>query len=103
MRRAALRSALSAKAIEGQIVVVDALDVNAPKTREVVAILRNLGLRERVLMLLPDRDDAVEKSARNLPHVTTLRAGYLNVRDLLGHDYVLMPVGSLQVIESILG
>jgi large subunit ribosomal protein L4 len=45
----------------------------------------------------------VEKSARNLPQVKTLRASYLNIRDLLGYDHVLVPLGALQVIESILG
>jgi large subunit ribosomal protein L4 len=103
MRRAALRSALSVKALEDQIVVVDALSVEGPSTKAVTAVLRNLGLGARVLVVLPDRDEVVEKSARNLPHVTTLRASYLNVRDLLGHDHVLVPAGSLQVIESILG
>jgi large subunit ribosomal protein L4 len=103
MRRAALRSALSAKAGEGQIVVLDALSMEAPKTKEIVAVLSNLGLGESVLVLLPERNEAVEKSAHNLPQVTTLRASYLNIRDLLQHDHVLMPQGALQVVESILG
>ena len=103
MRRAALRSALSAKAGEGQIVVLDALKVEAPKTKEMVAVLNNLGLGESVLVVLPERNEAVEKSAHNLPQVTALRASYLNVRDLLQHDHILMPQGALQVVESILG
>ena len=103
MRRAALRSALSAKAVENQIVVLDTLKVNAPKTKEIVTVLGNLGLGERVLILLPERDEMLENSARNLPQVKTLRASYLNIRDLLGCDHVLMPLGALQVIESILG
>jgi ribosomal protein L4 len=45
----------------------------------------------------------VEKSARNLPQVRALRASYLNIRDLFGYDYLLMPVDALQVVESILG
>ena len=60
-------------------------------------------MERRVLILLPERNELVEKSARNLAQVKTLRAGYLNVRDLLGYDHVLMPLGALQVIESILG
>jgi len=103
MRRAALRSALSAKAVENQIVVLDTLKVNAPKTKEIVTVLGNLRLGERVLILLPERDEMLEKSARNLPQVKTLRASYLNIRDLLGCDHVLMPLGALQVIEGILG
>lgn len=104
MRRAALRSALSVKAGDGEIMVLDALTVSSPKTKEMVAVLQNLGLKDSsVLILLPERDEAVERSARNLAQVTTLRANYLNVRDLLGHDRILMPRGALQVVESILG
>lgn len=103
MRHGALRSALSAKATESQIVVLDALEMEVPKTREMAAVLRDLGLDQRVLILLPERNEPLEKSARNLPQVKTLRASYLNIRDLLGYDHVLMPLGALQVIESILG
>jgi large subunit ribosomal protein L4 len=103
MRRAALRSALSVKAAEGQIVVLDRLEMEAPRAKEMVAMLRGLGVDGSALILLPERDEAVEKSARNLPGVKTLRASYLNVRDLLKYEKVLMPLGALQVIESILG
>ena len=103
MRRAALRSALSAKAMGDQIVVLDALEMEMPKTKEMVAVLESLRLDRRVLILLPERNELLEKSARNLPQVKTLRASYLNVRDLLGYDHVLMPLGALQVIENMLG
>jgi large subunit ribosomal protein L4 len=103
MRHAALRSALAVKAMENRIVVLDDLQIEAPKTKEMVAVLANLDLSQRVLILLPERNESVEKSARNLPQVKTLRASYLNVRDLMGYDQVLLPVGALQVIESILG
>ena len=103
MRRAALRSALSVKAIEKQIVVLNELGVASAKTRDMVSVLQSLGLTESVLILLADRDGAVENSARNLPQVTTLRASYVNVRDLLSHEHVVLPLESLQVVESILG
>jgi len=103
MRRAALRSALSVKAMENRIVVLDVLEMEVPKTKEMLAVLRNLGLDRRVLILLPERSEMVEKSARNLPQVKTLRTNYLNVRDLLEHDHVLMPLDALQVVEGILG
>jgi large subunit ribosomal protein L4 len=103
MRHAALRAALSAKAMENQIVVLDALEIELPKTKKVVAVLDDLGLSQSVLILLPERNESVEKSARNLPCVKTLQASYINVRDLLKYDYVLMPLGALQVIESMLG
>jgi len=104
MRRAALRSALSAKAMENQIFVLDELEMEVPKTKEMAAVLGSLGLdNQGVLVLLPEKNEPVEKSARNLPKVKTLRASYLNIRDLLGYDHVLMPLDALQVVESILG
>ncbi len=103
MRRAALRSALSVKAAQEQIVVLDRLEMEAPRTREMEAVLRNLGADGSALILLPERNEPVEKSARNLPGVKTLRASYLNVRDLLKYEKVLIPLGALEVIESILG
>lgn len=103
MRRQALRSALSVKASEGQIVVLDELTLAGPKTKEMMGILDNLQVTPSVLILLPARDEAVEKSASNLPAVKTLRAHYLNVRDLLMYDYVLMPKAALTVVESFLG
>jgi len=55
------------------------------------------------LILLPQRDEVILRSVRNLPKVRTLVAQYLNVRDLLKYDYILMPLASLEVIEGILG
>ncbi len=103
MRRAALRSALSVKAAEQQIVVLDRLELETPKTKEMLAVLRNLGVERSALILLPERNEPVEKSARNIPGVKTLRASYLNIRDLFKYEKVLMPLEALQVIESILG
>ncbi|OQY22568.1 MAG: 50S ribosomal protein L4 [Chloroflexi bacterium] len=103
MRRAALRSALSVKMAEAQIVVVDVLEMESPETKEMVRVLENLSLGQRVLILLPEQNEPAEKSARNIPRVKTLRANYLNIRDLFKYDHVLMPASALPVIESILG
>jgi large subunit ribosomal protein L4 len=103
MRRLAYRSALSVKAQQGQIVVLDALQVEVPKTREMIAVLDRLNVDSSVLILLPQRNENVEKSARNIPDAKTLRASYLNVRDLLNYDYLVMPLAALEVIEGILG
>ncbi|MGQ9585450.1 MAG: 50S ribosomal protein L4 [Anaerolineae bacterium] len=103
MRRLALRSALSVKAAENEIVLVDHLEMEEPRTKNMRAVLENLALDDSVLVLLPAADQAVEKSARNLPQVKTLQAGYLNVRDLLTYRYLLMPLRALEVIEGFLG
>ena len=103
MRRLALKSALSVKAAGGQIMVLDHLEMPEPKTKEMEAILDGLDIYSTALILLPERNTNVEKSANNLPYVKTLRAQYLNVRDILGYDYLIMPLGALRVIETILG
>jgi large subunit ribosomal protein L4 len=103
MRRLALRSALSVKAAEEHIVVLDAIDFEAPKTRAMVDTLRNLNVEASAVILLPDRNENIERSASNLPDVITLRANYLNVRDLLKYDYVIIPTDALAVVEEILG
>jgi large subunit ribosomal protein L4 len=103
MRRAALRSALSVKAAQNQIVLLDALEMKQPKTKEMAKIIEKLVGTESALILLPAADEMVEKSVRNLPDSKTLRAAYLNVRDLLGYDQVIIPLGALEVIQSYLG
>lgn len=103
MRRQALRSALSALAADEQIIVVDELALDTPKTSEMAEVLRNLAGDNRTLVLMADRDEAVEKSVRNLANASTLRATYLNVRDLLSYDRVIIPQAALEVIEGFLG
>jgi large subunit ribosomal protein L4 len=99
MRQQALRSALSALAADGQIIVVETLTLDTPKTGEMRRILRNLVGDSSALILLADRDEAVELSVRNLANARTLRASYLNIRDLLSHDYVIIPQAALEVIQ----
>jgi len=103
MRRLALRSALSAKAAEGQIRVVEDLKFDVPKTREMESVLGNLQIQASALIILPESNAGVQKSAANIPDVKTLRASYLNVRDLLGYDFLVLPLGAVKVIESYLG
>jgi large subunit ribosomal protein L4 len=104
MRRAALRSALSVKAGDGQIVVVEDLNLADIKTKTMRAALTKLvGEGQSALVLLPARNEPVERSVRNLADAKTLRANYLNIRDLLGYDKVLLPLGALEVIQGYLG
>jgi len=104
MRRAALRSALSALAADGQIVVVDELVLDAPSTKAMDGILYNLvGPENTALVLLADRNEPVERSVHNLSNARVLRASYLNIRDLLSHDRLVIPMDALGVIRSFLG
>jgi large subunit ribosomal protein L4 len=103
MRRLALRSALSAKAASAEIVVLDDLGFENPKTATALDLISNLNIEGSAVILLAERNVNVEKSVRNLQNVKTLRAGYLNIRDLLGHDYIIIPKDSLAIIEGFLG
>ncbi len=103
MRRAALRSALSEKASHSAIVILDELKLEQAKTREMAAILQALVGEQSALILLPEADEQVERSVRNLPEAKTLRASYLNIRDLLGFERIILPLGALQAISLHLG
>jgi large subunit ribosomal protein L4 len=106
MRRAALRSALSAKAAGSEIVVVDELSVSEPKTRLMAQALNHLVGDSSALILLPGNDggyEMVERSANNLPDAKTILASYLNIRDLLGYEKLVMPLKALDVLVSFLG
>ena len=103
MRRLALRSALSAKAADGQIRVVQELKLDAPRTRDIEDFLGGLSVDSSALIVLPDGNPNVAKSAANIADVKTLRAHYLNVRDLLGYDYLVLPLDAVKAIEGQLG
>jgi large subunit ribosomal protein L4 len=103
MRRAALRSALTVKANNGDIVMLDAIQMDAPKTKEMLGLVERLVHDNSALVLLAEKDNAIEKSANNLKDVKTLRASYLNIRDLLGYDKIVMPLAALDVITGYLG
>lgn len=103
MRHLALKGGLTVKAQEGKILVLDGLEMEEPKTKEMLTILENLKVEDSTLILLPERNTNVERSARNISGVKTLRANYLNLRDLLSHDWLIMPLGALEMIEGLLG
>lgn len=102
MRRAALRSALTVKASNGDIVVLDNLSLDKPKTKDMVVVLEQLAQDSSVLILLPELNENVEKSVRNLSNAKSIRASYLNIRDLLGYDKIIMPLSSLEVLNGFL-
>jgi large subunit ribosomal protein L4 len=86
--------------------VVDDLKVKEPKTRLMAEALSKLTGDASTLLLLPNKDEQYEMisiSARNLPAVKTIQANYLNIRDLLGYDKVILPLAALEVIEGYLG
>lgn len=103
MRRAAVCSALSVKAAEDRLIVLDQLALEQPKTREMAAVLNRLAVDSSALILMAGADEIVERASNNLPDVKLLRAEYVNVRDLLTYDYLVIPQNALDVLETILG
>lgn len=104
MRQQALRSTLSALVRDGQLVVVKELAMDTPKTRAMIEVIDKVaGEGNSALVLLAERNENVERSVSNIPTARYLRANYLNVRDLLKYDKVIMPLDALELIVSIWG
>ncbi len=103
MRHAAIRSALSALARDGQLVFVNELKMDAPKTKEMAQTLKTLVGDNSALVLVAERNENVERSVSNLDNAFYLRASYLNIRDLLQYDKVVVPLAALDVIKQIWG
>ena len=106
MRQAALRSALSVKAAKQDIVILDTLALPEPKTRLMASALSKLVGDGTALILIPEKTaqyDLVARSTNNLPDAKTLLANYLNIRDLLGFDKIVIPLQALDVIAAYLG
>ncbi len=101
VRRAALRSALSLRQQEEAIIVVDDLPFDDYKTRRVVEVLGALGLAgEGVLIVIAGADAKLEKSASNLPRIGVVRAGGLNVYDVLRHPKLLLTRAAVDALEA---
>src|SRR2546422_90638 len=103
-RRAALRAALASRHAAGTLLVVDDLSLPEPKTKQMVECLRGLGLEgASVLIVLGQADAAIQRAARNLPHVKVLVAEGLNVYDVLGHTHLVLTRAALEAVAGRLG
>lgn len=102
MRRAAIRSALTAKLASGDIVFLDEMVIDTPKTKTMVDALSNLATGASTLLLIANPDENIEKSTRNIADVKALRANYLNIRDLLGYHKIVISLDALEVIQGAL-
>lgn len=103
VRRLAIRSAISAKAIDGDLKVVRGLDLEAPSTRAVAGLLGALDLTRSALLVTVQTDRILQLSARNLPGAKTLPADYLNVADLLTHHGLVMTEDAVRRAEALWG
>ena len=103
VRRLALKSALSAKVLEQNVVVLDALTFNAPKTKDFKAVLAALEINKKALFVTAEVNENVVLSARNISGVTVVTAEGINVLDLLGHDKVVFTKAAVEKVEEVLG
>lgn len=103
VRRLALRSALSAKVLEQNFIVLESLMFETPKTKDFLKVLKDLSIEKKALFVTAELDENVAKSARNIPGVSVVSATGINVLDLLGHDKIVVTKAAVEKIEEVLG
>ena len=104
MRRLAIRSALSDKVANEQLIVVNQLNLETPRTKDMIALLGRLPVEgKKVLMMLPQRDENIVRSTRNIPNAKVQHVSSINVIELLKHDFVIMPRQTVRWIELVFG
>ncbi|KXZ38982.1 large subunit ribosomal protein L4 [Alkalithermobacter thermoalcaliphilus JW-YL-7 = DSM 7308] len=101
VRQLAMRSALSAKVKNGQLIVLDSLTMEAPKTKEFVKILNNLKVDKKALVVLAEKDENVIKSANNIQGVQTALTNTINVYDILKHDMFIITKDAVKKVEEV--
>jgi large subunit ribosomal protein L4 len=100
MRRLALRSALSVKAEEGKVSVLEGFGLEEPKTKTMVELLRTMGVEETVLLVLPASNQVVSRSVDNLPWAKVVLAHNLNLYDIFTHEQLVIAKDALELLEE---
>ena len=101
VRRLAMKSALSSKVQDGEMVVIDKISMDSFKTKEIAAMLKAIGSEKKALIVLDSLDEKVIRSARNIPGVKTAQVNTLNVYDILNADRFIVVQGAVQKIEEV--
>ena len=100
-RRLAIRSVLSSKVLENNLVVVDAMNFDAIKTKNMVSALSNLKVEGKTLIVLPEKNENVQKSARNIEGVKTSLVNTINIYDLLKYNKLILTVDAVKNLEEV--
>ena len=103
VRRLALLSALSSKVKAEELIVLDNLAFDAPKTKSFVQVLEDLSITKKALFVTADLEESVALSARNIPGISVVTANGINVLDLVGHDQLVMTKAAVEKVEEVLG
>jgi large subunit ribosomal protein L4 len=101
VRRLAMKSALSSKVQNGEIIVLDELNLNEPKTKEMIAILNNVKAGRKALIVMNEKNENVMKSASNIPNVETTLVNTLNVYDILKYDSFIITKDAVSKVEEV--
>lgn len=101
-RRLAIKSVLSQKVLDNELIVVDKLELDSPKTKEFRAILSNLEVDKKVLLVLEDTNENIFKSARNISNVKIVSSDNVSVLDVVAYDYLLVTQTALDELEGAL-
>ena len=100
-RRLAIKSCLSSKVIENELTVVDKFEFNEIKTKEVAKMLNNLKLEGKTLILLPEKNEIIQKSARNIKGVKTLSVNTINAYDLVNYKNLVVTLDTVKRLEEV--
>ncbi|MGI6537715.1 MAG: 50S ribosomal protein L4 [Caldicoprobacterales bacterium] len=103
VKRLALKSALSSKVQNDNIRVMDSLDLPEAKTKEMVKVLGNLKVEDKALVVIPGKDEKLERATRNLPNVKLSFVNTLNVLDILNYDYFIITKDAARLVEEVYG
>ena len=101
LRRLAMLSMLSSKAQENELIVVDELSFEEPKTKEMVKMLENIKAEKKALIVMADKDENVVKSAANIPGIRTALVGTMNVYELINHTSLILTKAAVEKIEEV--
>jgi large subunit ribosomal protein L4 len=102
VRRLAIKSALSSKVLEENILVLESLSLETPKTKDFKTVLNGLSVDKKALVVTADLEENVALSARNIPGVTVVTADGINVLDVVSHDKLIMTKAAVEKVEEVL-
>jgi large subunit ribosomal protein L4 len=102
VRRLAIKSALSSKVLEENVLVLESLAFDAPKTKDFQTVLGGLSVEKKALIVTADLDENVALSARNIPGITVVTADGINVLDVVNHDKLIMTKAAVEKVEEVL-
>jgi large subunit ribosomal protein L4 len=101
VRRLAMKSALTSKVNSNELIVLDELKLDSPKTKEMVNILKNLNVDKKALIVIGEKSEAVIKSAKNIPGVQTALVNTINVYDILKYDKFIITKDAVEKVEEV--